>query len=152
VLHHRFQMFSFIFLWSIVAVSACGLAVNYPITAASPVPLNVGALAATYQASTPAAIEELTIERASTGPIVNGLFGRFAPLSTNCLGNVLCPAGSVSQLACCNDSSRTVVIVCHMNCNSAICDTNVKPTCCGAPCADIYPPECVGCVRTGSCH
>lgn len=106
-----------------------------------------------------APIQRLELEQTSDGVVVRDLFGRFEftiPPPTDCNGNVTCPPGTKGDplVTCCSGPGyKAVVVQCHVGqCNSAACYGTDKPSCCGEPCNQLYPPTCVGCSTTGSCH
>lgn len=132
------------------------------------------------RSSTPT-IQRLEILQTPDGPIIQGLFDRFGtgvplqgaschnltgtvpneqldtvvPLHGLCESTVLCNQGTEkTPLTSCTEVSYTKGEICnvHPACPSSYCAGTVKVSCCGEPCRQIYPPECVGCDSTGSCH
>lgn len=123
-------------------------------------PFSVGAenQTASFRLVSPAPVQSLDIEQTSSGPVVNGLFGRFAssvqPLADKCGSQVGCGLGShAGPNACCDEFSKSQTVFCNnYGCNGGTCVGSVKPTCCASGCIEDYPPSCVGCILNGYCH
>ena len=106
--------------------------------------------------SKPAPVQTVPLLQTAAGPVVSGPFGRFVtPVpDATCGTRVSCPQGShAGVFACCNDNSKPITAPgCGIYfCNYSFCGSTEKPTCCAGGCIMDYPPECVGCERTGVC-
>jgi len=110
------------------------------------------AFAGDNQPSVPAPIQRLDIEQTPAGPVVLGLFGRFAPPGPPPMcGQCKCTGGTKYPGECDIDHITQLNPSCNnvYGCNWS--DLVYQKDGCACLCLEVYPPDCYGCAVPGYC-